>query len=275
MEVEVLVGEKEHSWIERSKIKIRKDQELIEKKRAQKPLTQEKVQVIRNRQLQIEREERLEYQKQTGKYQKEGDISIAESDSDQELVDAESPEEAKQREQKEREEQRRLEEEREAERRRLKELEREIEGEDREEEEEEVVIPIPAPVEPPAMAAPAGFGDSIQIRDLPKFSGEDKENPVQFKQAFYSLLSIYRINLEAPDDVLPDHLTAAVQTLKLCLKGKALAWWIDNYGTAAIDNRYAFDAILKALILQFHPLGKTWKNGKWHGMFSIEENTPP
>ncbi len=58
------------------KIKIKKDQELLEKKRAQKPLTQEeKVQVIRNRQSQIEREERLEYQKQSGKDQKEGDIS--------------------------------------------------------------------------------------------------------------------------------------------------------------------------------------------------------
>ncbi len=84
-------------------------------------------------------------------------------------------------------EQRRLEEERErqraeereAVRRRLEELEREIEGDREEEVEPEVpVIPIPPPVLPPAMAAPAGFGDSIQIRDLPKFSGEDKENPV-------------------------------------------------------------------------------------------------
>ena len=74
------------------------------------------------------------------------------------------------------------------------------------------------------MAAPAGFGDSIQIRDLPKFSGEDKKNPVQFKQAFYSILPVYRINLEVAQDALPDHLKAAVQTLKLCLKGKALAW---------------------------------------------------
>ncbi len=66
---------KEHSWIKRPKIQIKTDQELIEKKRAQKPLTQEeKVQLIRNRQSQIEREERLEYQKQSGKDQKEGDI---------------------------------------------------------------------------------------------------------------------------------------------------------------------------------------------------------
>ncbi len=62
--------------------------------------------------------------------------------------------------------------------------------EDREEEEEEVVIPVPVPVELPAMAAPASFGDSIQIRDLPKFSGEDKENPVQFKQVFYTVANI-------------------------------------------------------------------------------------
>ena len=224
---------------------------------------------------------------------------MVDSDSDQELVDAETPEEARQREEeekqrkedrdkrtaeeaeREREEQRRLEEEREAERRRieeereaerrrLEELEREIEERDREEEEEEeeeIVIPIPGPIEPAAMAATAGFGDSIQIRDLPKFSGEDKENPVQFKQAFNSLLPIYRINLTAAEDALPDHLRTAVQTLKLCLKGKALAWWLDNYGTAAIGDKDAFDAMLKALILQFHPLGKTQE--EWEKAWDI------
>ncbi len=63
--------------------------------------------------------------------------------------------------------------------------------------------------------------------------------------------------MDAAEDALPDHLTAAVQTLKLCLKGKALAWWIDNYGTAVINTKDAFNAMLKALILQFHLLGKT------------------
>ncbi len=51
LEVEVLVGKKEHSLVERSKRKIQTDQKLLEKKRAQKPLNQEeKVQLIRNRQ---------------------------------------------------------------------------------------------------------------------------------------------------------------------------------------------------------------------------------
>ncbi len=47
--------------------------------------------------------------------------------------------------------------------------------------------------------------------------------------------------MEAAADVLPDHITAAVQTLKLCLKGKALAWWLDNYGMAVINDLNVFD----------------------------------